>query len=116
MKQLITFACILALAACAAIQGDTPLQRYYGLQQDYHTVQTVAVAYKTACDSTAASHPCHKDVASIQAISKRVQSTFDAAETARRLGVNADFSAAVAIASTALGELQTYLQHTSEVQ
>lgn len=104
------------LTACSAIQGDTPLQRYIGLQLDYRVAQTAALSYKTACTPQLASHPCHSDVSRIQAISRKVQSTFDTAEAARTFGANADFATSVALASTALGELQTLLQHTSEVK
>jgi len=116
MKNIIAFVLVAFLAACNAVQGDTPLQRYYGLQTDYRTIQKVAVTYKNGCAKTAQEHPCHKDVTNIQAISRRVQGTFDAAETARLIGINADFATSVAIAGTALGELSTYLQHTSEVK
>ena len=116
MKTIFAFTLIALLTACNAVQGDTPLQRYYGLQTDYRTIQKVAVTYKTGCANTAPENPCHEDVTNIQAISRRVQGMFDAAETARQIGINADFAASVAIASTALGELSTYLQHTSEVK
>ena len=48
MKHLCTFALLIALAACSAVQGDTPLQRYYGLQQDYRAAQTAATLARTA--------------------------------------------------------------------
>lgn len=117
MKNAFGILCLLVLlTACNAWQADTPLQRYYGLQQDYHTTQTAALSYKTACTPQPASHPCHSDVTRIQAISRKVQSTFDMAEAARTLGAGADFAASVAIASTTLGELETLLQQTSEVK
>lgn len=116
MKNIFAFSLIILLAACNAVQGDTALQRYYGLQTDYRTVQKVALTYKKGCATTAPENPCHQDVANIQAISRRVQSTFDDAETARQIGINADFAVAVSVAGTALGELSTYLQHSSEVK
>ncbi len=116
MKRLCILALCCLMTACSAVQGDTPLQRYIGLQLDYQNWQTVAVAYKTACAKTLPTHPCHQDVVTIKAISSRVQGTFDAAETARKFGIGADFAASVAIASTALSELATYLLHTTEVK
>ena len=116
MKHLCIFALFLVLTACSAVQGDTPLQRYIGLQLDYRVAQTAALSYKTACSPQPASHPCHSDVSRIQAVSRKVQSTFDTAEAARTFGAGADFATSVALASTALGELQTLLQHTSEVK
>lgn len=116
MKNIFVFTLIALLTACNAVQGDTPLQRYYGLQTDYRAIQKVALTYKNGCANTVPENPCHKDVTNIQAISRRVQSTFDSAEVARQIGINADFATSVAIAGTALGELSTYLQHTSEVK
>ena len=116
MKHLCIFALFIVLTACSAVQGDTPLQRYYGLQQDYRAAQTVALSYKIACTPKPASNPCHQDVARIQAISRKVQSMLDTAEAARTLGAGANFAASVAIASTVLGELETFLQQSSEVK
>lgn len=116
MKHLCTFALLIALAACSAVQGDTPLQRYYGLQQDYRTAQTAALSYKTVCTPKPASNPCHQDVTRIQAISRKVQSTLDTAEAARTLGASANFAASVALAGAALDELQNFLQQSSEVK
>lgn len=116
MKNIFVLTLIALLTACNAVQGDTPLQRYYGLQTDYRAIQKVALTYKNGCADTAPQNPCHKDVTNIQAISRRVQSTFDSAEAARQIGINADFATSVAIAGTALGELSTYLQHASEVK
>lgn len=116
MKHFCMMAIFIALSACSAVQGDTPLQRYYGLQQDYKATQTAALSYKNACTPQPASHPCHTDVTRIKALSRKVQSTLDTAEAARTLGANADFASGVALASTALGELQSFLQHSSEVK
>lgn len=118
MKKLFLVALVMLVTACNTLQGDTALQRYYGLQSDYQRALLTAVAYKTNCEVRLPADPCHENVKTIQDAAAQVQTALDNAEALRSQGNSGEFSLAVTVAVTALTQLETYLvnQSTTEVQ
>ncbi len=105
---------LVALAACASLEAETPAQRVFALKSDYRAVLALAVAYESLPRCPVASAPpCSEPgvVAGLRWADRRAEVALDGAEQVVRSPAASEGAVALALeaARTAVAALRQIL-------